>query len=312
MKTFMPHKFRNGNLDADGVNDNLLAGADGVGSNMSRRYMWSPPVLFSLSGLTNGSALAERKFSIRRPDTDNASEIAFLEFFITGDASGDEWTLSCSDDRFADLSITTVADTEVRIASAIPIPLLSAIDDVVFTVSCGTASTIDFGGIAVHLRSDRGAQGADFDPYVPTLLDSSTADVVGSINSELASFASAVTRDANADEDLRCMIFVVRNLTGLSARDFNVPSGVMRFKSATGYVVAPGTATASFTGTQDSSVFFSDALNGAGATVIDSVDIPIDYTSSDSPMDPTADVVITLGNESLTTIPLAYLVVWLS
>lgn len=312
MKTFMPQRsVDERNLDTDAVNDNLLAGADGVRANMARRYTWSPPLFYKLDGLTNASGAQLTRFSVKRPGTDNVAEIAFTELVIVGDGSDDVWTLSCPDTSFQDLELTTVGNAEVQVVSAVPVPLDSFVDNITFNLGCSTASTITRGYLIVHMRSDRGSQGTDLVPYIPSLVDAATDDLGQHIEDQLSALGDAVVADGSCERDLRVRVLTVRTLNSGSSKEFREAGGVIKVFHVTLYVVA-AIGTSGRIQIVVNGTTYTLTVAGIGANTTASGDLTIDDDAVDSPMDPNEDVVMTLSNLGAGTISLMYAVVWWS
>ena len=180
-----PRIFLDGeNLNPEPVNENLRSIAAALDDNRARRYTYGE-VRLPLAGVTNASAAVLREIAMRRPGASRAVEVVGVEVAIYATA-GATWVLSCSDSTFPSLSIDTAgATTEASASSDVPIPIASSSSDVTFTLSCATASTVVDGDLVVHLRCDRGDQGADFSGYDPPAFTSATSTAAATLEAEV-------------------------------------------------------------------------------------------------------------------------------
>lgn len=295
------------NLDCERINDNLEQSAGDVNDNLDNRYTYSV-LHFNLDGVTNASTAVLRELAIRRPGTNNGVEVWAVEFYIYA-AGSETWTLTCSDTTWP--SITTVAagattkSTPGSSLTAVSIPSSSA--DVTFTASCPNASTITAGQIVVHLRCDRGNQGASHAGYAPTLIDSASSTAGSLLDTQLTNLASAVSRDTANATDLRCMLFQVRNLAAGSALTINVPGGVVTRLLMRGYVVSAATETVTFDINSGSGSF---AVVGTGVTTRATGSLMISAAMNNTPMTPGDDDLFRITDAGAATALLAYVMVW--
>lgn len=312
---YVPHAFKDGdNLDLEKINDNLEAISRSIQRNLDARYTYSH-IRFDLDGLTESSAEVLRELAIRRRGANNAVEVFAVELVIVGDGSGDVWTLACSDTTWPSITLTTVSGEEVTASSNIPVGVTSNSADLELTLSCSSTSTITRGYLIVHLRCDRGNQGSSHAGYFPTLVTSATANLAGTLDTELTNLGSAVARDTANDTDLRAELYMVRSLSAGSSRVFRVPSGARRIQAVVGYVVQAAGGSVDFEVASASGAFSTVTLsvNGAGATsrAVDSAGAAGDVIDADDPTDSADDETITITAATQTAV-LAYLIVYWS
>lgn len=305
---FTPYTFRtDGIVDDNLVNGNLRAGADYVNDNLSRRYTNAPPIIVPLDGVTDTMTTALRTIRFARPTANNPVEVVRVEFYCYA-ASGVTWTLSASGTGVAWDSITldtAGATTEAYAVSTTPIAVPTG-NGVDFVVSGSAAGTLTRAWLVLHVRCDRGVQGASpsFAPYTPTYVDSSVAaaSMASSLDTQLTALAAAVTRDANAQSDLRCQCFVARNFSAL--QEWNMPSGAgMTGLGYNAYIVA--TAADEY---QPDASLSGPALVATGTSNIVASTGTVASTNDD-PTDTADDVLVQFGTIT-GTVELGYIFVW--
>lgn len=313
----MPHRFVDGStLDVEKINDNLDAGARDVNRNLGKRYTYST-MMWDLSGLTDASAEVLRAFAIRRPGASNTVEVVGVELVIYT-ATAVTWTVTCAHNGTTDatwpaltLLTTASATTESLAESKNGVAIPSSSTDTTFTLSASAASTITNGYLVIHLRCDRGDQGASHAGYTPTLLDSSSSTAGSVVDTELTALAAAVTNDTNNDKDLRCECFVLRAVASGASYVFRCPSGARRILRVQGYIVdATGDVDVDLAG--DITVISFNVIGGGATTrVAGGADAGADATQDNDPMDATDDLTVTF-TVNTATVDLVYALVWWS
>lgn len=311
----VPRRFLDkSNLDADAANENLLAIQRDIDHDMDQRYTRSTSI-FDISGITDAIDISLRQFACRRPATNSAVEIEAIEIEVFT-ATALTLTLSCSDTSFPDLVLVTTAGvtTESYASSDRSVAIPSSSADVVFTLAFSAAATITAGRILVHWRCDRGHQGDSYTRYRATPRDASTATTAQAIEDELQLAEDAVALAVAADKDLRCEIFVARNLVG-TASIFRVPSGARRVFRVDAYAVCAVATSFQIQVAGGLLSTFVATVAGAGATTraYAGSDPGAVAVTADDPMDTTDDTQITLSRSAgAATILLGYCLVWWS
>lgn len=305
MKALTPYTFRTGAIvDELNVNGNLRRLADDVNRNLSRRYTYSPPIVVPLDGIANTDTAAQRMVRFDRPTADNPVEVVRVELFVYA-ASGVTWTLSCSDTSWNPITVATAGATVEATAESTTV---LAIPDggVDFTVSASGAGTLTRAWMVLHVRCDRGVQGAtpNHAGYSPTFVSAATSTAGSTLDTQLTVLAAAVTNDANNAQDLRCQCFVARNFS--TSQSWNLPSGAGQTGLAwRGYIVA--TAADAFT---TGGTLSAATLTGTGTSNIVAGSGTVTSTSDD-PTTTGSDITVTLSSVS-GTVETAILFVWWS
>ena len=304
---FVPVTSRN--LDLDEVNGNLAAIAGNVNRNLRKRYTRPPPLIYPWDGITDASDASLRRFYIRRPAAGRAVEITGVELVLYGNAAVTA-TLSCSDTTWPDLTLATSATptTEPSATSKNHVSVPSESADVTFTLSFSGAYTVTRGYLVVHLRCDRGNQGAAHTEWTPATFDSTSASAgtLGTLlNTEFSAAETAAGYDTANQDDLRCECIVFRSEAAAASAIVRLPGGAERTKvAATTYNLqaAGGTFTVDVDGD-------SDAVAGAGATTLAVSTNALTGTATDAPMTTASDTLVTL-TVAAQTVQLGYVLLW--
>ncbi len=300
------------NLSPELINENLRAIAAALDDNRSQRYTYSE-VRLPLAGVANTDAQVLREIALRRPGASNAVEVVGVEVVLYA-AAGATWTLSCSDTTFPSLAVDTAgATTEASGSSDVPIPIPSSSSDVLFTLSCPTASTITDGDLVVHLRCDRGDQGADFAGYDPPPFTSFTSTAAATLEAQVdTAMPAAVAAELAADDDLRAEVYAWRNFGPTGTRVFRAPSGAREILRLEVYVVAAAGRNVTAEVSGGTLTLFSATANGAGvaARAVAGSAPGATATTADDPTDPTDDTLVTVTDNGVGAVLLAYAVLW--
>lgn len=301
----VPHRFVDAsNLDMEKVNDDLEAIARDVNRNLSRRYTYSS-LTFDISGLTDASATALRTCTVGDPDAGGGITVVGVELVIYT-ATAVTWTVTCSDTTWPSLTLATTASatTESLAESNSTVQIGAA---TTFIISASGASTITNGYLVLHLRCDRGNQGAAHTAFAPTLVDSSTSTAGSVLDTQLTNAATSVAADTANNKDLRCECFVVRGLAAGASVVWRLPSGARR-KAAHALIFAVADVTETVTFDIDGQ---SNSLVGGGVAAIVSDNIDTSGTAADAPMTAASDTIVTISDAGAATALLAYcLVFW--
>jgi len=305
VKALTPYTFRSGAIvDELNVNGNLRRLADDVNRNLSRRYTYSPPIIVPLDGIANTDTAAQRTVRFDRPTANNPVELVRVELHIYA-ASGVTWTLSCSDTSWSPITAATAgATTEVTAESTTVLAIPNGGVD--FTISGSAAGTLTRAWLVLHVRCDRGVQGAapNHAGYSPTLVSAATSSAGSILDTELTALAAAVTNDATNASDLRCQCFVARNFS--TSQSWNLPSGAGQTGLAwRGYIVATAADAATTGGTLSTAT-----LTGTGTSNIVAASGTVTSTSDD-PLTTGSDITVTLTGVS-GTVETVILFVWWS
>lgn len=305
MKALTPYTFRNTAIvDELAVNGNLRRAADDVNRNLSRRYTYSPPIVVPLDGIANTDTAAQRTVRFDRPTANNPVELVRVELHVYA-ATGVTWTVTCSDGTWLPISVATAgATTEVQTESRTVLAIPNGGVD--FVVSASGASTLTRAWLVLHIRSDRGVQGAapSHVGFSPTFVDAATSTAGSVLDTQLTALATAVTNDATNALDLRCQCFVARNFS--TTQTWSLPSGAGQTGLAwRGYIVA--TAADAFT---TGGSLSASTLTGTGTGNIVAGSGTVASTSDD-PTNTASDIAITLSSIS-GTVETAILFVWWS
>lgn len=310
---FVPHAFVDGdNLDLEKLNDNLEAIARQVQRNFDARYTYST-LRLDLTGVVTADNAVLRSIAIRRPGTDNALTVCGVELVLYGNVAGTA-TVTCSDTTWPTLSVATSATTTVECtgSSDLPVPIPSSSADVTFTVALPAVYTVTAGELIVHLRCDRGSQGAAYTTSIPALLSSATAAPATALDTALAALGTSVGYDTAADKDIRVECFTVRSFT--AATSVRLPSGARRLLGIVAYLVAPVGADMDVAVSGSGLTGISTTVTAAGATtrVAATVAATGTVTATNDPMDATDDTTVTLTRNGAGTISLGYVLVFWS
>lgn len=311
MKHIEQHIFRDGEtLDHGRWNESLINSADAVNDNLDRRYTRST-VHFDLNGIDSSTAEAERRVAVWTP----ASSSPALEI--------EQVTLTAWGTNLKDLTvssdITGVQDQTVTMAGTDPedVVNLTLANELLLTgsikyitVEVESGGTLTRGYLAITFRGDRGAQGAspDHSKYEPTLLHAETTDTAATFDAAHTAIAAAATNDSTNVQDLRLMLYVMRNST--TSRSWKLPTRGQTIEGITGTVYSSASAGATFTVEDSGGGEFSVVIAASTGTRSG-----VDFTSSETLADDLLtgsgywDVDITVDSG---TVELAYLYVWMS
>jgi hypothetical protein len=310
---FVPHAFKAGdNLDLEKLNDNLEAIGRDNARSFEARYTYSE-IRLDLTALTTASAASIRKLAIRRPASSAAVEVYAVELQLYGNAAG-AGTVTCSDVTWPVLPFTTTATAtdEITASSNIPVSVPSSAADVTFTVAFPAGYTVTAGYLVVHLRCDRGNQGDNLSPVLPSLLSSATANPADALDVELDTLGVSVGQDTAASSDLRCECYATRSLAGTPVV-FRVPSGARRLKAVGAYCFAAAGIDLSVDVAGSGLTAVNVPVVSDGATLVYAVaNAGAVATTVDDPMDSTDDTTITLSRVGVGTIAVAYALLWWS
>lgn len=203
------YRFREGEvLDPERINANLLALARELEEERGLRYTRSM-VCFPLTGIADTDAAVLRQVPLRNPSALNV-QIEKVELVITLDADATvTLTPSSGLGDIPSLSLDCTADTEARgvIAKAADLP--SGTGDHI-QLGIDSAANVDDGHIVLHFRSDRGSQGDDFEPYIPTLYQADTSRAGSHLDTELQALAAAAAEHSAAIKDVTVNAYVLR------------------------------------------------------------------------------------------------------
>lgn len=314
MKAIVPNLFRTGGIvDAEAVNANLRQMSADVGRNLSRRYTYSQTIV-PLSGIANTDPEAERTIFFRLPLTTPIDLVA-VEAVIYS-ASGATWTITVTNEAVTDsFTVATAGATTkatgglsrlfsmqqaVAYSNALWTP--TSVTGYRFVMSASSASTITSGYLVLHFRADR-ANGANHDGYSPRPLQATTSSAGSTLDSELTSFAAAVTRDTNNDFDARIECYVARNFS--TTQTWNIPSGALRSASQVSPCAIVSTAghQVQFTATSGTTTL---TATGTSNVVFGSL---TPSSRTDDPTDSADDTVVTFVPAG--TVRLAYMfLIW--
>jgi hypothetical protein len=312
----MPRALQaDGNLDVDALNDSLERARSDIKRNMDRRYTRSF-MIYPFDGVTNATGETQRTFYLRPPGTGQGVTIEAVEVVSYGNAARAMTVTSSTATDWPGISVDTVADatTEVYGSSGIPIAVDDDGVDTRIIVAWDGAYTVTRGYLVIHLLSDRGNLGDDFDPYVPDFFDATDTAIGTKLDTELAAIAAAVADDGAADKDLRCECFVARSLAVGADNTYRLPSGARRIHRVEAYIVAnigdQITATAS-----NGITSVAVTVVGVGILVraVDGANAGADATTDDDPMDSADDVALEILESSAAgTVEFAQVNVWWS
>ena len=303
---FIPITGRN--LDVDEVNGNLSAIATNINRNLRKRYTPSR-LVFPWDGITDASDVSLRTFRIRRPAAGRAVEITGVELVLYGNAATTA-TLACSDTTWPDLTLATVASTttETSATSKNSVSVPSESSDVTFTLSFAAAYTVTRGHLVVHLKCDRGNQGAAHTEWTPATFKatSASAGTLGTqLNTEFAAAEVCAGYDTANQDDLRCECIAFRSEAAGASAVVRLPGCAERTKLAAttySYQAAGGTFTVDVDGD-------SDAVAGAGATTLAVSTNALTGTATNGPMTTANDTLVTL-TVAAQTVQLGYVLLW--
>lgn len=317
--SWLPHRWRtNGNLDSEKVNENLQAFADQIKKTVDRRYTYSQ-LYFPLDGLTDTDAAVLRQFAIRAPTTDRKAAICGVELAVTSGDTGVVWTLTQSTTaQFPTVAVTADGANSEQYAGAIVDLDVDDAADTVLTLTASTAigNQIDAGYLIIHLRCDRYSQGTAQAPYSPPRYDATTVITDDTVHDDLQNVQTAITADLAADEDLRAVVFAVRNVApGATKELFHIPVGsnLSPWRMHT-YLVQAATSVNSNTELDDQGVGGSvvDTVPGGGVAARVFSDQVLNEDAGTNPFDDTQDITIYLENPGTNAdnALLMYVVVW--
>lgn len=297
MKSYVPHAFETGAvLDSDKINENLDAIRRDVNRNLRERYTYCT-AQFDISGMADTLGAVLRTFRLPVPSGEIVSVVG-VELVVYA-TSGVTWTLSATD---FSLSVATAGATTEAVATRFvqPIYIDGNFD---FTLSASAASTITKGHVILHLRADRGSQGASHAFATTSGIDSSAVASGTDLDTKLGDLEDAVERDTNNASDLTCEIFTTRTVSRTDI--WRMPAGKREFSSCVG-IFASASAGANCTFFLNSN---STTVTSAGTlTLLQQSISSVAFT--DDPADSTDDVSVSLITSASATPILAYLVLW--
>lgn len=294
------------NLDPEDVNANLYGLALDIKKNLDRRYTYSS-IKLDLAGITDASDVTLRTLPVRRPSSSSHNvHVIGAELVLYGNAAVTA-TVSCSDTSFPSFTLATSATTTVEtFASSFSEVDVPSGSDLTFTVALSAAYTCTAGFLIVHLRCDRGNQGASHAGYTPTPITSQSATAGATLDTQLTNAATAVGHDTTNQTDLRASSFTARSLGAGASRAFRVPSGVVQALRVDAYVVGTAALTITFSNPDTTNV--SVITTGATTRVYGGADDST--TLANAPTTAASDYVCTITNTGGSTLALAFVLVW--
>ena len=309
-----PRRFITGRmLDCEDFNENLLAAARDVGENLSRRYTYSQFTV-PLAGLVNTDGLGVRSFDIDTVFTGQSFEVIGADMRVCATA-GVTWTMTLSGSASSSTVTVTVLTTGATTEA-----LGSAARNAVVTngtltgvLSASGASAIVAGEVVVYLRCDRGGQGDSHEVYDPVLYGLSNGVNGTYLDDELDHLQDAVVRDTDNNLDMRCELYMVRNLGSAATVAFQCPSGARRLSSVELFVAADAARSVRLT-IGGAVTVATINLAGSGVAVLQgSTEEPTAQSVPNDPTDVADDTVVTLLETTGTgTVAMTYALLWWS
>ncbi len=308
----MPHRFDNGeNLDMEHVNDDLEAGSRDVGALLDLRYTYGGSSILILDGVTNLSAAVLRQDAIRRPGAGanaHSVEVFAVEISIEP-ALGVNVDIVCSDPSWP---VLTLPAGETHAISNFPLSLPASGAIVTWEAQFAGVALVVAGRLILHTRCDRGNQGTGLQlGYTPNLVQSVTPTTGVVLDTELLALQTAVNRNAANNNDLRCEVFCIRNLTPGSTNRLALPGGVRTNLWVECFLVAAVGSQATFTINDQINPNTVVVVNGAGVAALANGNAPRVTTTGADPMNQLHDTIITIQNSAgAVNLLLAYVYVW--
>lgn len=305
----LPNALRvGGAIDAEKVNENLRALADGIAEDIERRYTHSMAIV-DLSGMVDNDAEVERQIPVNIPGASRSTTIAAVELVLSDATAATTWTLTKDGDPLwpAIAALAAGADYEVYASTSVDILVDGGEINLTLTPSTSAgAASITRGYLVVHFVSDRWAQGSAKPSFSPTPIRAVSSTAAATLGDQIDDAAQVADDEAQVTDGLRCMMFVVRNL-GVGASSFwRLPAGdATTILGARLYVVAAGTVTcrATVDGTN------IDVVGGGITVRTTGTGSPV-FAAGD-PLDSADDLQITLAHQAgATAVLLGLLVVW--
>lgn len=321
----LPHTFQTSEpLSLHEANENLIASSRDVGDNLSKRYTRSS-ITFDLAGLTNASSQAARQFALGdflNLDANDVLEIEKVELVIFT-STAVTWTVtSTAHTPTSIISLLTTASATTRsyAANYTPATYRGATSNVILEIAGSGASTISAGWLVVHVKSDRGfAQGVTSHAgYAPTLLTSASATAGSTLDTQLEAFEDAVERDTNNSRQVGyqgAYSLVAVDAAAPPAADYlrwRLPSMGRQWRTLTVAIVAPATATATFTLLDETGATVSArAAVGTGAGTFVYYRNSFSDTQPDDPTDSADDYILQASFSGTGTVEKCYaLLTW--
>lgn len=255
MKAYKPYVFLPGEtLSPSKVWANLRRLSLDVKSSMDRRYTYSSFVL-DFSGLTDTSTAAEKRYSFTPP---LAFDIVGMELEVY--AASPLTSVSLVVTRSGLTSPVLAADVLGATTRSYTVSNFNfdapASGQVSFTLTTNASSTpwtLTSCKVIVHVRTDRGNDGANYDPYIPNLNGNVNTGVLTShttLNTEFTSLAAAVARDTAHSSCMRMEMRTWRNIAaGAFTTDMDrwkLPAAGRASAQISGGVVCPNTSSVRF------------------------------------------------------------------
>lgn len=289
----VPHRFTTGqNLDVDKLNDNLRAIADDVNRSLTRRRIHSFGVYF-FDGITEATAQVLREVPLRLDSAAQDLSVVGVEVVLYATNAVD-WTATPSESGGRVTTVTGAGATvEAHAASYAPFVVDQSASDSLVTLATAGTSTVTKGYIVVHFCYDRLIGGAgDPGENVPEYVSAATADLVASLNTSIAAFATTLNTYDLASLPRRFEVYTARAV-GASSVSFRAPSGVMAGILVQAWAVGPAAHTARVTvGAETCDV------NTTGSTNRIYNSAALTTAPNNDPTDTTDDTVVTLSRQA--------------